>query len=169
MKNSILKSAVPTLFALAFLTPSAWAQDAAAPGPGTPPAAAPAAPAHKHGHEDKHEDFVEQRVKELHAQLQITDQQSQQWEAFAQTMRDNAKKADQAFHDRAQKIPSLNADEAMKSYADLAQMHAENMQKLAGAFSGLYGVLSDDQKKTADRLFRNEAAKRRQERHKMPQ
>jgi hypothetical protein len=42
-------------------------------------------------------------------------------------LHDNAAKADQAFHDRAHKLPSENADEAMKSYGELAQLHADNM------------------------------------------
>ncbi|MEF9672116.1 hypothetical protein QNM99_05835 [Pseudomonas sp. PCH446] len=50
----------------------------------------------------------------------------------------------------------MNADEAMQSYARLAQMHADNLHKLATSFSALYGTLSADQKKTADKLFRSE-------------
>jgi hypothetical protein len=71
-------------------------------------------------------------------------------------MRDNAKAADQAFHDRAQKLSSMSADDSMKSYAALTQLHADNMQKLSTAFSALYAALSDDQKQTADVLYRNE-------------
>ena len=75
-------------------------------------------------------------------------------------LHDNAAKADQAFHDRAHKLPSENADEAMKSYAELAQLHADNMQKLAASFSALYATLSDDQKKIADPLFQNDHGKK---------
>ena len=163
MQKSIRKATVPALLTLALLATSAWAQEpAASASPATPSSSAPAATHHA----KKHEDFVEQRIKDLHSKLKITDKQSQQWDAFAQTMRDNAQKADQAFRDRAQKIESLTADDAMKSYAELAKMHAENMQKLADAFSSLYGVLSDDQKKVADKVFRNEPAKRHHSSHK---
>jgi len=158
MNNSIRKISAPALLSLALLSISAWAQDSTAAAPGAPATAAPAAA----GHAGKHEDFVETRIKDLHTKLKITDQQTQQWDAFAQTMRDNAQKTDEAFHDRAQKISGLNADDAMKSYAALAQLHADNMQKLVTAFTALYGTLSDDQKKTADKLFRNEAEKRHQ-------
>jgi hypothetical protein len=41
----------------------------------------------------------------------------------------------------------------MKSYAELAQMHADQMQKLSSAWSDLYAVLTPDQKQTADTLF----------------
>jgi Domain of Unknown Function (DUF1520). len=51
-------------------------------------------------HSQKRADAVEQRISDLHTQLKITDAQSKQWDAFAQTMRDNAMKTSQAFHDR---------------------------------------------------------------------
>ena len=156
MKNCIHKAAVPALLTLTFLATSAWTQTTAASSPDAPSSKAQAAASRA----QKHEDFVKKRINDLHTQLKITDQQSQQWDAFAQTMRDNAQKMDQAYRDRAQKLPSLNADDAMKSYAALAQLHADNMQKLAAAFSDLYGTLSDDQKKTADILYRNERARR---------
>lgn len=162
MKNSVLKATGPALLTLALLTGSASAQSTATSGSGgeTPSAQREAT------HEKKHADFVEQRISEMHAQLKITDQQSQQWDAYAQTMRDNAHSTDQAFRERAQKLPSMNADDSMKSYASLAKLHADNMQKLATAFSALYGTLSDDQKKIADNLFRNEKAKRHAPPHK---
>jgi protein CpxP len=150
MKNSVRKVFAPAFLMVVFASASAWAQTPASSATAKSPEARAAA------HAQKHQDFVEQRIDELHAELKITDQQSQQWDAFAQTMRDNAKSADQAFHDRAQKLPSMSADDSMKSYAALAQLHAENMQKLSTAFSALYAALSDDQKQTADVLYRNE-------------
>lgn len=136
------------MMALAFTSATAWAQ--------TPASSAAPTTAAANAHAQKHEDYVEQRIATLRSEMKITDQQTQQWDAFAQTMRDNAKDTDQAFHERAQKLATMSADDAMKSYAALAQMHAENMQKLSTAFSALYGTLSDDQKKIADVLFRND-------------
>jgi protein CpxP len=162
MKNFVLKATGPALLTLALLTTSALAQSTAASSSGATTSSAQ----RQASHEKKHADFVEQRISEMHAQLKITDQQSQQWDAYAQTMRDNAHSTDQAFRDRAQKLPSMNADDAMKSYAALAQLHADNMQKLATAFSALYGTLSDDQKKITDKLFRNEHGKRHAAPHK---
>lgn len=160
MKSVIRNVAVPVLLTFAMLTSAAWAQTAT-----TPDAASTTAPAAK-THSQKRADAVEQRIGDLHTQLKITDAQSKQWDAFAQTMRDNAMKTSQAFHDRAQKLSSMNADEAMKSYAQLAQNHADNMQKLSSAWSGLYAVLSDDQKQTADAMYRNQDAKRHNAPHK---
>ena len=157
MKPSIRIAVAPALLALACFTTSAWAQTTAASDAAAAPSSAASAPV---SHAQKHADFVEKRINDLHAQMQITSQQAPQWDAFAQTMRDNAAKTDQAFHERAHKLPSENADDAMKSYAELAQLHADNMQKLAASFSALYATLSDEQKTIADPLFRNDHAKR---------
>lgn len=176
MKSSIHHVVVPVLLALAVVTTSAWAQTAttgnpsepspAAPTTPAPTTAAPAAKSHAERHAKKHADFVEKRITELHTKLAITSQQTPQWDEFAQVMRENAQKADQRFEDRAKKLPTMNANEALKSYAELAQMHADNVQKLTTAFSTLYATFSDTQKKTADVLFRNEHMKKHMTRHK---
>ncbi|APC18883.1 hypothetical protein BLL42_25435 [Pseudomonas frederiksbergensis] len=152
MKSFVLKAAVRAALMLAFLTTSVSAQTTAS---------SPAAPSQTAATlAKKHMDVVEKRISELHAKLKITDKQSAQWDAYAQTIRDNAHNADTAFVERAGKLSSLNADDAMVSYAKLAQLHADNMQKLATTFSALYGRFSDDQKKHADTLYRNEEEKR---------
>ena len=155
MKNSIQKVAMPALLALTLLSTSAWAQNAAAASQAEPGTQAQAAP----GPSKRSDDPVEKRIRDLRSQLKITDQQSPQWDAFAQTMRDNAQKTHVAFHDRTQKLSSMNADDAMDSYADLAQLHADNMKKLASSMRSLYGVLTSDQKSIADSVFRNDKPK----------
>jgi periplasmic protein CpxP/Spy len=154
MKNTLRKVVVPALMALAVVSTSAWAQDKPATNTGAVSKAAASA-----SHAQKKEDMVEKRISDLRSQLKITDKQSTQWDAFAQTMRDNAQKTSQAFTERAQKLSTMTADEAMKSYADLAQLHAGNMQKLSSAMSDLYGTFSPEQKTTADMLFRYQTAK----------
>ncbi|HEX7814646.1 Spy/CpxP family protein refolding chaperone [Dyella sp.] len=146
MKNALRILAVPALLSLAMLAPAAWAQ--------TTPAAGSSSGAKSHA--QRHADAVETRITQLHTQLAITDQESKQWDAFAQTMRDNAKSADDAFRDRRTKLSSMAAPDAMKSYADLTQLHADNMKKLSSAFSDLYAVLSPEQKQAADTLYRNQ-------------
>ncbi|MGH8779768.1 Spy/CpxP family protein refolding chaperone [Paraburkholderia sp.] len=161
MKNLACSVLTPAMIALALTTTPVWAQTPAS-------SAAPASAAAANARAQKHEDHVEQRIITLRSKLKITDQQTQQWDAFAQTMRDNARDTDQAFRDRAQKLATMNADDAMKSYLALAQLQAENMQKLSTAFSALYGALSDDQKKTADVLFRNAESHAHGKQHMTP-
>ena len=99
-------------------------------------------------------DRVEQHIKALHAQLRITSAQQSQWDQFAQVMRDNAKDMNQVLEQRRTSFATLNAADNMASYAQVAQQHAQDTQKLSTAFQALYGSLSDDQKKNADTVFR---------------
>jgi periplasmic protein CpxP/Spy len=97
---------------------------------------------------------VEQRISQLHAQLHITPAQQTQWDQFAQVMRDNASNMNQALAQRSATFATLNAVDNMQSYAQIAQEHAQDTQKLATAFATLYGTFSDEQKKNADTVFR---------------
>jgi len=173
MNHTLHKAFAPVLLTLGLFSAGAIAQTSA-PAPAAAPAAeqsAPskAAPSHAEAkaarHAKKHQNRVEERITRLHSQLKITSEQAKQWEAFAQAMRDNAQRLDQAIQERAKKFATMKADDVMKSYAALAQVHAENLQKLSDAFSGLYGVLSDTQKQTADVLFRNQHAKKSTKHH----
>lgn len=155
MKNAIRKTAVPFALSLALLAGTAVAQSTA-PASSTSSSAAPSA---TKTHAEKRADMVEQQITDLHEQLQITDAQSKQWDAYTEVMRDNARRASEAFQQRAQKMSTMNADEVMKSYAQLAQMHAEDMQKLSSAWSDVYAALSAEQRQTADALFQHKAMK----------
>ncbi len=97
---------------------------------------------------------VEQHIRQLHGQLGITSAQQPQWDQFAQVMRDNAAQISQASADRVARVGALNAADNMQSYAQLAQVHATNMQKLASAFQSLYASFPEPQKQVADSVFR---------------
>ncbi len=105
-------------------------------------------------------DRVEQHINQLHTQLRITPAQQSQWDQFAQVMRDNAKDMDEALDKRGSEFGTMNAAANLQSYAQLAQQHAQDTQKLATAFGALYGSMSDDQKKNADAVFRARADER---------
>lgn len=100
---------------------------------------------------------VDQRIKELHAKLQITPAQEQEWQKFAQTMRDNAQKMDQAFESRVDQMQSMSALDNMRSYAQISQQHAQDVQALLPPFEALYASMSENQKHTADQVFREDA------------
>ena len=110
------------------------------------------------------EQRVEQHITQLHRQLKITPEQQSQWDQFAQVMRENAKTMDQALQQRASGFDKMNAVDNMQSYAQIAQQHAQDTQKLATAFQMLYASMSDDQKQNADAVFqaRSERAAQRQ-------
>ena len=68
-------------------------------------------------------------------------------------MRENAKELDLAIDKRTANAASATAIDDLNAYADIAQAHADGVKKLASAFSGLYSVMSDVQKKEADEAF----------------
>ena len=151
MKHFIRKAAIPAALSLALLAGTAMAQSTAPASA----ASSSAAPAAKKSHMQRRMDEVEQQITDLHDELGITDAESTQWDAYTQVMRDNAKRTGEALRDRHKSMETMNADESMKSYAQLVQLNADNMQKLSTAFSALYAVLSPQQKQTADELFKN--------------
>jgi len=149
--------------ALVWLPAAAMAQSrqtAAVQGAASPPPAAAASPLAGHSVPGKNaEERVERRIKELHGQLQITPAEEPQWNEFAQAMRENARDMDQAFVQRAQQFPTMNAVQNMQSYEQLSEEHAQRVQKLVPAFQKLYDAMPDAQKRVADQVFRANAEK----------
>lgn len=160
--------------ALLALPAAAFAQSAAptAPEPTTapsaattaPPAATTAPPAVETAPSTSMEQRVEARIKQLRAQLRITAAEQPQWEQFAQVMRENARDMDQAFMQRAQQYPTMNAVQNMQSYQQIADAHAQHLQKLVPAFANLYNVMPEQQKRVADQVFRSNAEQHQQKR-----
>jgi protein CpxP len=159
-------SGVTTAAAAALLyIPVAFAQPqtAAVQGATPPPPAAAASPMAGHPAPGRNmQDRVENRIKELHRQLQITPAEEPQWNEFAQVMRENAREMDQAFMQRAQQYPTMNAVQNMQSYEQISQEHAQRVQKLVPAFQKLYDAMPDQQKRVADQVFRANAEKHMQ-------
>ena len=143
--------------AAALLAMPAMAQTGAtssgAPAAASPPVSAPPAvtPPHAAAHTPA---AVERRVEQLHAQLRITPQEQSQWDAFAQTMRQNADNMRTAIDQRGSQMDTMDAAQNMQSYAQLAQIHAQDMQQMAAAFQTLYQSMSPEQRQNADQLFR---------------
>lgn len=159
LSNHLASAAMAALLAL---PASALAQSSQAPAqrPEPPAASSPLA-----GHTvpgKTAEERVEHRINELHAQLRITPAEQQQWDQFAQVMRDNARDMDQAFEQRAQQFQSMSALQNMESYEKIAEAHAQHLQKLVPAFENLYNAMPEQQKRLADQVFRVNAEQRTQ-------
>ncbi len=103
--------------------------------------------------------LVDQRITDLHARLHITPQQSQQWDQFAQVMRDNAKAMDDLYRQRASQLGAMSAVQNMESFEQIEEARAQQIQKLVPAFQTLYASFSDQQKADADRIFQYRAAR----------
>jgi len=156
--NRLASVAVVALLSLPAAALAQSSQSAAVQS-ATPPAAA-ASPMAGHPVPGKNvEERVERRIKELHGQLQITPAEEPQWNEFAQAMRENARDMDQAFVQRAQQFPTMNAVQNMQSYEQLSEEHAQRVQKLVPAFQKLYDAMPDAQKRVADQVFRANAEK----------
>ena len=127
----------------------------AAPVGTTPPAAGIIQAAVPTGHTMSAK--VEQRIIDLHAALKITGAQQPLWDAFALTMRDNAKAMDLAYQHRITTMSGMTAADNMQNYADMSVVHAQGMQQMAPAFRNLYSALSVEQKQAADTEFLDNA------------
>ncbi len=120
----------------------AWAQNPA-----------PSAPAQAARPERGDAAQVERRIAGLQSRLKITPAQQPQWDAFIGVMRENAAHMEALQHERANKVGGMNASEDMRSYADVARAHADDLQHLASAFDTLYAAMTPEQKAAADRTF----------------
>ena len=92
--------------------------------------------------------------------MHITPAEETQWNQFAEVMRQNARDMDQAFIQRAEQFPTMNAVQNLQSYEQLAEDHAQRVQKLIPAFENLYNVMPEQQKQLADQVFRANAETR---------
>jgi len=150
--------------ALLALPGVALAQSTSAPAPVTPPATTASPLAAQSAPGNNAEQRVEAHIKQLHAQLRITPAEQPQWDQFAQVMRENARDMDQAFMQRAQQYPTMNAVQNMQSYQQIAEAHAQHLQKLVPAFDTLYNAMPEQQKHLTDQVFRANAETSQQKR-----
>lgn len=161
--NRLASVAAAALLSLPAAALAQSSQIASVQGATTPPPAAAASPIAGHPVPGKNaEERVEHRIKELHAQLQITPAEEPQWNQFAEVMRENARDMDQAFMQRAQQYPTMNAVQNMQSYEQIAEDHAKRVQKLVPVFQNLYDAMPDQQKQLADQVFRANSEKHMQ-------
>ncbi|MCG5073675.1 Spy/CpxP family protein refolding chaperone [Paraburkholderia tagetis] len=131
----------------------AFAQTAASSATAAPAAAAAASNAEARA--AQHQQRVEERITYLHSALKITADQEPQWKTFAEVMRNNGETMSGLYKQRVEGEAQRNALDDMKQYAQIAQTHADDMQKLVTAFEPLYNSFSPEQKKVADATFRH--------------
>ena len=100
-------------------------------------------------------DRVEGRIAFLRTELKITDTQSAAWNAFADTLRNNAKSLGEVratMMSQAGTAPQSLVDRLTLQEKWLAA-RLEGTRAMKSALTNLAGTLSDDQKKTADQLL----------------
>jgi Skp family chaperone for outer membrane proteins len=99
------------------------------------------------------EPSVDVRIKELHDKLKITEAQETLWTKVTKEMRDHAKTVQALVSTRNDKAGQMTAIDDLKSYAEIAQIHADGMKHFLDVFAPLYGAMTDAQKKNADGVF----------------
>ena len=94
---------------------------------------------------------VEDRMASMRSKLKITDEQMPQWNAFADTMRDNARRMTE-MHEKMGPATSVSAPERLDRMEKMTTGMMEAAQSTKAAFMPLYSVMSPEQKKMADSL-----------------
>ena len=100
-------------------------------------------------------DRIEGRIAFLRAELQVTDAQATAWNAFAQSLRDNAMQLNakrSAMGRRSGGTPPT-LPQRLDQQEDWFVARTEGIRSIKPALSNLYGVLSAEQRKTADQLL----------------
>ena len=168
--------ATASTLGLAGFSPSARAQSATTPATTVPPAATPAVPpaasttagtaappevaASGAGTSGKpHKSYTHASrgmsgyLAALHDELAITPAEEPLWSSFADSMKDSAAQLGQAYRQRREQLPTMNALADMNSFIDLEQMRLDGLKKSSTAFTALYQTMPPDQQKVADTVF----------------
>jgi hypothetical protein len=132
---------------------------------------------HGHGHHRMHghhghrggmmsPERIEGRLAFLKTELKITEAQAPQWNAFADALR-NQSKATQARHaefrerhakhQKGERKEARPLTERLAAHEKFMEQRLQQMKAFKAAVEPLYGVLSPEQRKTADQLLAHRA------------
>ena len=160
-----------SVLGLTGFSPGAQAQTASAPATTVPPAATPVVPpaagttappeVQAPGSAAKpHEDTghhasrgMSGYLAALHDELAITPAEEPLWGTFAGSMRDSAAQLGQAYRQRRDQLPTMNALADLNSFISLEQLRLDGLKKSSAAFTALYQTMPPDQQKVADKVF----------------
>ncbi len=96
---------------------------------------------------------VDEWIAYLQDHLHITPDETAQWSAVAQVMKDNAESIHRLVQERNQHQKAMDAVDDLRSYEQLTEAQVDGIKRLLPAFETLYASMSDDQKKNADIVF----------------
>ncbi len=97
---------------------------------------------------------MERYLTQLRTQLGVKSALQPQWDAFAQLTRGNANELQDRFTQRGANLGRMSAAENMAEYAQISELHSQQLLRLATAFRALYDAMTPDQKRGADAVFR---------------
>lgn len=103
-------------------------------------------------------DHVEGRIAFLKAELKITEAQMPQWNAFADVLRENARRMSGIRTTMSgifgQDSASVSAPDRLDRMEQMISIMLEAVKGTKAAFVPLYAVFTEEQKKVADQLIR---------------
>lgn len=103
-------------------------------------------------------DHVEGRIAFLKAELKITEAQMPQWNAFADVLRENARRMSGVRTTMSgifgQDSASVSAPDRLNRMEEMISIMLEAVKGTKAAFVPLYAVFTEEQKKLADQLIR---------------
>jgi hypothetical protein len=94
---------------------------------------------------------VEGRIASMRTKLKIRDEQMPQWNAFADAMRDNARRVIE-MHRKMDPAASVSAPDRLDQMEKMTAGMRDAVHSTKAAFVPLYSVLSAEQKKAADTI-----------------
>jgi periplasmic protein CpxP/Spy len=147
----------------------AAAQTAAAPATSVPPAATPPVPpaattnaappevpaqgSQKPTSANRPSRGINAYLAVLHDELAITPAEETLWTGFADTLRESAGKLADAYRQRRDQLPGMNAIADMNSFIALEQLRLDGLKAASTAFQALYQTMPPAQQKVADTVF----------------
>ena len=103
-------------------------------------------------------DHVEGRIAFLKAELKITEAQMPQWNAFADVLRENARRMSVLPTTMSgifgQDNASVSAPDRLNRMEQMISIMLEAVKGTKAALAPLYAVFTEEQKKVADQLIR---------------
>ena len=89
----------------------------------------------------------------LQDELQIPPAEEPLWTTFTDTMKQNSRALGEAYRQRREQLPNMNAVADMNSFIDIEQMRLDGLKKSSDDFTALYKTMPPDQQKLADTIF----------------
>jgi hypothetical protein len=96
---------------------------------------------------------IEGQIAFYKAELHVTDAQAPQWNAFAETLRSGAKRLQETYKGVMQEDSLPSVPDQLMRRSQILTAELETLQSIEPVAVSLYGVLSPEQKKTADELM----------------
>lgn len=90
----------------------------------------------------------------MRGRLKITPAQMPQWDVFTTISRENSEEMHERFERRRAALGRFDAAQNMGDFAQISELHARHLVRLAAAFQALYATMPADQQREADTYFR---------------